>query len=313
MTVARRLIIPMLLASTVAGCKSEEVLRRQARRSAPVVAEVPVEGLPRSRPSQTGMELLTWHVSSTPELDRLLEGRAVPALETADRERLERNAMLVLRCRESALRDLLVDIEGINASMSAWCGQVTDWLDVRDIRFRSRVLRIEGERRLFDSGKLGLATRAWVEPTLEAARLHVELVPRFQAERGTYSSLLRRERPKSVFVEGLATRTELGPGEVLLLTCAAPPAAPAPPTPFVGPPIGEEPDPDDDPTLDNPIPTPSTRIGDQDLIGHALFEIPGESPERIVLVLVPRFPSTMLPTARVIGESRTTDRSEITP
>ena len=272
-----------------------------------------MEGLPRSGASQTGLELLTWHVQESPELDEMLETHAGHAFQTNNQEQLERNAMMLLKTEEDVLATLLQDLGGINASMSAWCGQVIDWQDLRDIRFRSHVLNIDGQRTILDGGRFGIATRAWVEPTLAGARMHVELVPRFQQERGPYSSILMRERPKSRFVEQLARNIDLEPGEVLLLTCHGRPPAPEPPPPFVGPPIGEDPDPDDDPSLDSRIPSPGTRAEHMEKIGHALFELRGESPERIILVLVPRVPATMLPPPTTNRERRASADVESSP
>ncbi len=307
MSTTARTTAAVLVIVLAGACKPKAVVQ------APPVPSVSMEGLPRSGASQTGLELLTWHVQESPELDEMLETHAGVAFETTDQEHLERNAMMLLKTEEAALGALLEDLGGINASMSAWCGQVIDWQDLRDIRFKSHVLLIDGKRTIFDGGRFGIATRAWVEPTIAGARMHVEFVPRFQEERGPYSSLLVRERPKSRFIEQLAKNIDLKPGEVLMLTCCGRPPAPAPPPPFVGPPIGEDPDPDDDPTLDTRIPTPNTRPVRFDKIGHALFELPGESPERIILVLVPRVPPTMLPQTTTPRERRASADVESSP
>jgi hypothetical protein len=282
----------------VGGCKPTPVLTPGPTPS------IGTRGLPGSGARQAGMELLTWQVDETEELDGWLAMHGAPALGEGDDGQLNANATRLLRIPEAELPDLLERIGGINASMSTWCGQVTDWRPLRDIRFKRHILAVDDQTTILDGGRLSWSARAWVEPTLESARMHVELVPMFQADRGTYSSLLIRERPKILTFDRLAKTTDLEPGEVLLMTCSAPPGPPEAPAPFIGPPIGEDPDPDDDPTLDRPIPGPDGRIAGSLEIGHALFSLPGEAPERIILILVPRMPDAIMPNSPAIPEHR---------
>jgi hypothetical protein len=122
--------------------------------------------------------------------------------------------------------------------------------------------------------------------------MHLEFVPRFKADRGRYASLIKRVPPRMLVFEQLAEVTDLLPGEVLLVTCSSIPRPPKP-----GPveqPVGDDPDPDDDPSLDTPVPGNRTITGSLEL-GHALFAIRGEAPERIILILTPRIPSSSIP------------------
>jgi hypothetical protein len=282
----------------VGGCKPTPVLTPGPQPS------IGTRGLPGTGTRQAGMELLTWQVDETEELDGWLAMHGAPALDEGDDGQLNANATRLIRIREADLPELLERIGGINASMSTWCGQVTDWRPLRDIRFKRHIVAVDDQTTILDGGRLSWSARAWVEPTLESARMHVELVPMFQADRGTYSSLLIRERPKILTFDQLAKTTDLEPGEVLLMTCSAPPGPPEAPPPFIGPPVGEDPDPDDDPTLDRPIPGPDGRIAGSIEIGHVLFSLPGEAPERIILILVPRMPITIMPNSPAIREHR---------
>lgn len=253
------------------------------------------QGLPRTGTERIGLELLTWYVNDDEALVTTLE-----ELETATSEEptefagLGRNALTLHRLPESDLPALLGGIGGVNAAKSTWCGQVTDWRPLREIRFRRRMITVDGRTSLLDGGSLELAARAWVEPTLEGARMRLELVPRFRADRGRFTSLLRREPPPPLIFETLADTTDLGIGEVLLLTCTSRPA-PEPFEPETIPPELDA-DPTDVPAED--VPAPRRRSIDGALaLGHALFAVDGQAPERVVLILTPRIPTGSVPEA----------------
>jgi hypothetical protein len=279
--------ITVLLASAALCACTSPTTTRSTNTSQPAT-----KGLPKTSANLAGLELVTWHVDETTEIDDALERLSNDDEQESGFESLDRNAVKMVRLREDQLPELLDSIGGVNASMSTWCGQVTDWRSIRDIRFKRNLVMIDGTTTLLDGGKLALAARAWVEPTLEGARMHLEFVPRFKADRGRYASLIKRVPPRMLVFEQLAEVTDLLPGEVLLVTCSSIPRPPKP-----GPveqPVGDDPDPDDDPSLDTPVPGNRTITGSLEL-GHALFAIRGEAPERIILILTPRIPSSSIP------------------
>ena len=252
------------------------------------------KGLPKTSADLAGLELITWHVDDTFAIDDALVRFAKEDDQATAFESLARNAVKIVRLREDQLPEVIDAVGGVNASMSTWCGQVTDWKPIRDIRFKRNLVEIDGATTLLDGGSLALAARAWVEPTLDGARMHLEFVPRFQADRGRYASLIKRVPPKLLVFEELSEHTDLLPGEVLLVTCESLPVPPEPEPEPVEPAVGDDPDPDDDPRLDSPIPGPRTIAGSLAL-GHALFTIGGEAPERIILILTPRIPPSSIP------------------
>jgi hypothetical protein len=253
-----------------------------------------VKGLPKSSDEQIGLELVTWHVDETALIDETLDRYAGRDERSPEFRSLDRNAVVVIRLQEAQLPELLGSIGGVNASMSTWCGQVTEWRPLRDIRFKRNLLMVDGRTTLLDGGKLALAARAWVEPTLEGARMHLEFVPRFQADRGQYASLLKRTPPKMLVFDGLAEQTDLLPGEVLLVTCSSLPSPPETEPEPVNAPAGDDPDPSDDPSLDTKVPG-TQRIKGSIELGHTLFSLGGEAPERIILILTPRIPPNAIP------------------
>ena len=279
-------ILLLLIGALCGACKSapESVATENTTRA--------TKGLPKSSAEQTGLELVTWHVDESALIDETLDRYAARDEQSPEFKSLDRNAVVVMRLQEDQLPALIRSIGGVNASMSTWCGQVTDWRPLRDIRFKRNLVMVDGRTTLLDGGKLALAARAWVEPTLEGARMHLEFVPRFQADRGQYASLLRRTPPKMLIFDRLAEQTDLFPGEVLLVTCSS---LPKPPEPVpVEAPVGDDPDPEDDPSLDTRAPGTRTVDGSIEL-GHTLFSLGGEAPERIILILTPRIPPNAIP------------------
>ena len=107
------------------------------------------------------------------------------------------------------------------------------------------------------------------------------------------------------------------------MTCTAPPSHEPPPTEQNEDPIlaadgsvMEEFDPEDDPTLDNPVPGNEGRGSRAINLGHALFSvplsIPGEPPERVMIVIVPRTLPGLLPTPRPEGDADGMKTAEVT-
>ncbi|MDG2031717.1 MAG: hypothetical protein P8J45_12000 [Phycisphaerales bacterium] len=271
------------------------VLCACTRQVTTVVSDIPsraTKGLPKTSTNLAGLELVTWHVDETIGIDDTLVRFANGDDQATAFKSLDRNAVKIVRLREDQLPELIDALGGVNASMSTWCGQVTDWKPIRDIRFKRNLVKIDGTTTLLDGGRLALAARAWVEPTLDGARMHLEFVPRFQADRGRYASLIKRVPPKLLVFEQLSEHADLLPGEVLLVTCDSLPVKPEPDP--VEPAVGDDPDPDDDPALDTPVPGTRTIVGSLAL-GHALFTIGGEAPERIILILTPRIPPGSIP------------------
>ena len=276
---------------------------------APVTIDAePRKGLPRSGGRLPGVELVTWRVAESSELDETLLALTDPGLDATANTHLARNAVLTCRLEETRLPELITALGGIKGSMSTWCGQVLDWRDLREVRFRRNLVQIDDTTTLLDGGRLGMAGRAWVEPDLEGARLHLELVPRFTADRAPYSSLLKRETPKPLLFDALAQYTDLRAGEVMLITCSELPPPPPAPDPATDPPAGDDPDPTDDPALDSPMPRSVDISRRSRELGHALFSLAGEPAERVILVVVPRIPPSMIPDS-ADGPDRTRNSS----
>ena len=274
-------------------------------KSTPVESKGPrVEGLPRTTANRVGVEILTWHLKDSDTLDSILTARTTPVLNDEEQIQLFTNALTLSKISESELGDLLGEVGGTNAAMSTWCGQITDWRDIRDVRVSNAIIDINNQPLLLNSGQLSMSARAWVEPTVDAAQLRVEVVPRYTTDRKATPSILRSNKPEVHTFADIVTTTDVDPGEVLILTCTTPPAPPLPPPPPTKPKdedatTDEEFDPEDDPSLDVPAPrTRQTAARPIDL-GHALFSIPlsipGEPPERVVLVLIPRIPTALIP------------------
>lgn len=249
-----------------------------------------VDGMPQTRQDRIGVEMLVWHLRDSDTFDGVLANRTTPALSKIPTDQLASNALTITRIDESDLSVLLGELGGASSIMSTWCGQMVDWSDIRDVRLSQALIDIDKTSILFERGHLAIAARAWIEPTIDGARMRVELVPRFRSERPSQASILRSARPKVHTFDELATSTDLTPGEVLLLTCTALP--PNTETPL-------EYDPDDDSSRDTPVPGTGKRAVRSIDLGHALFSVPlsvpGQSPERVIIVIVPRIPKILLP------------------
>ena len=299
MNTAFRGLTGLLLLSLMGACSSPKAVAPESTRTR-------IDGTPRTDHSQVGVEMLTWHLKDSDNFDGILAQSGQPALPDDVQVQLTSNALTVTRLSESDLGPLLTELGGTSAARSTWCGQVVDWRDIRDVRVSQAIIDIDQQPILLDSGQLSMAARAWIEPTLDSARMRVEIVPRYRTDRRASPSILRANKPEIHAFADLVTSTEIAPGEVLLVTCTMPPSLVAvelPPEPPASPPTDDadvdDADPEDDPAFDTPAPR-SKRLMTRPLnLGHALFSIPisipGEPPERVVVVLVPRVPARMIP------------------
>lgn len=296
MSTAFRAIALCALAIMTSACSSTQ------SSNTPVKPSTQLEGLPRTTNVRPGLELITWYVPESDDLDGHLMELTVPALDEQANEKLARHSLMLIRLSESDLPELVSSIGGTNATKSTWCGQVTDWRNLRDVPVKRTVIEIDSKTTLLDGGVLAVAARAWVEPTLESARMHLELVPRFRTDRRRQASILAPRATNTHDFTTLAEATDLNAGEVLILTSTAPPPPIKPLPPEESAPIENDPDPTDDPTLDTPVPSSKGRIRQSIELGHTLFYMPSQSPERVILVFVPRIPDSIFP-PRAPGDS----------
>ena len=275
----------LLVTSALAACAPSSTATTALHPEAPnATIANQLHALPKTEHHRPGLEVLNWRIHETPKLEETLLAATTPAFNEATSARLTESAILVRTIPESELVALLESIGGTNAAMASWCGQVTSWRNLHEVRIDNTVLQINGEPLRFGRGALGLAARGWAEPTLDSAHLHLEFTARFAPDRRAFSTVLSGPDKTTHNFPGLSHETDITRGMVVLITATVPRA------------IDEEVAPDttelqdDDPALEVGIPHRDARERSHLPLGHALFTIESEYPQRIVLVVVPPNP-----------------------
>lgn len=248
-----------------------------------------LHALPKTEHHRPGLEVLNWRIRETPKLEEMLLAATTPAFNDATNARLTDSAILVRTIPEAELLALLESIGGTNAAMASWCGQVTSWRNLHEVRIDNTVLQFNGESLRFGRGALGLAARGWAEPTIDSAHVHLEFGARFTPDRRAFSTVLSGPDKTTHNFPGLSHETDIARGMVVLITATVPRAIEqevAPETTELQ---------DDDPALEVGIPHRGARERSHLPLGQALFTIESEYPQRIVLVVVPRIPLSFMP------------------
>ena len=258
-----------------------------------------------------GVELLDIRVADTPELTRRLMACLESGLDPISEELYLDNRIRLFRMSEFELNQLLEDASLVGGSGSVWCGQVLEWTPITQARIGRSLIEVMDETLLMEDGTLSILGRIWVEPTLDGAWTRLELVPRYESDLRSPVSVLRASRRRNLLFRELSVETAVPSGEVILLTGRL-----TDPDQVDG--LVEEIDPqvpeDDEasaprPVIDlvaesesesaRPLPEPAPPVIPETFgLGDALFigppRIPDGPAERLLLVIVPRIPESML-------------------
>jgi hypothetical protein len=282
------------------GCKADQ--------SMPDASEPTTnESLSTTSRGQQGIEMLTLFISEQNGLAKLIEENSQPLKSDEASQRLASESILIRILHEEGLARVLSSLEESGAAQNIWCGQMMEWRDLLEHRMQNQLMTLNGDLLLFKEGKLTIGARGWIEPSIEGVRTRVELVPRHIPDRPETPSLVRRNKVVPHFFDVASVQTELEPGQILLITCTAPPQIPR----------AEESQ--DNGDLDDQKNSQEADLGENNenapaddkktsvvkrkrpiqSLGHIMFMTPSLSSERraqrTALLLIPRIPQKMLP------------------
>ena len=257
-----------------------------------------------------GIELIDVRVEDTAAMNRMLGSCETSGIAPATAERYRDNRIMLFRMTRTELDRLLEQSSLVGGLGSVWCGQVLEWRPFVETRIGRSLIEVLGETLLMDDGRLSLMGRGWVEPTLEGARTRLEFVPRYESDLRSPVSVLRASKRRELVFRELSTELSIGPGEVILITGPVRDTGDggdtatevAPSTGAAGDdaprPIVELVQESEAASFEVEPGTVAARVPRSFGLGDALFagppRIPDGSPERVLLVIVPRIPAGML-------------------
>ena len=287
----------------LAGCKPVKITEKPAEPS----TNASLATTPRG---QSGIEMLTVLILEQDDLDGLIRENSNPIQSDEASRRLAAEAILVRILEQKDLLRVLSTLEENGAAQNTWCGQMMEWRDLIEHRTKNQLMMLKDDLLLFNDGRLTIGARGWIEPAIDGVRTRVELVPRHLADRPETPSLIRNNKVAPRYFDVASVQTELAPGEILMITCTAPPPGSwqndVPEGIKQDAAVEDETEPtgDEGESAADGVRVSSDRMKKRvDRLGHIMFLTPALSSERrsqrTALLLIPRIPSGMLPQANL--------------
>lgn len=277
---------------------SSVALAACAAPSSPEPIAIGSDAVARLTNTDNGLELRRWTVREDPELiaRTLLSFGEQDWLDAADRERLSRNGLRIVRVPRETIAAMEEALGGAAMSLQAWHGQALDWreIDERDLGGRRRAVFIDGRPQRFDQGKLQLVMRGWTLPMEDGPRFYLELVPQHvMPVRAPARVIGRQASMRATPMPTIALSALLEDGYAYVLIGESPQAV------WEEVPSGEPQDPATTeqgrnstagpPDVTGPVASAPLTVG-QLLLTHS-----GDRPMRELYVFVPRIPAEQFP------------------
>lgn len=274
-----------------------------------VAATEPAPADPRGM--LVGIELIDIRVEDTPVMNRMLEACEASGIDPATTELYLDNRIMFIRMTETELDRLLEQASLLGGLGSIWCGQILEWRPIVKTRIGRSLMEVLGETLLMDDGSLSLMGRGWVEPTISGARTRLEFVPRYESDLRSPVTVLGPSKRRDLLFRELSAELSIAPGEVIVVTgpvrdpadggntgTEAAPATGSADDEDAPRPIVELVEESESATVEPEPVTAAPRMSERPGLGDALFfgppRIPDGTPERVLLVIVPRIPAGML-------------------
>lgn len=223
----------MCVALGCAGCASK------SRATAPVSGDALQQSLSNSTVSKAaggttrdssrlpgtdnGLEIRKITVPDQPDrfLPTIAKNMHGSAVDPDTQIRLERNGLRMARIPVENLDQLLADLGGASLDLNEWHGQAVEWrpLQKRPIGPMPRAIAIDGNVFRYLGGRMSITLRAWTMQMEDGPCLHLEMLPRFEADRsGSTHRLIPRNTDESIEVyPSMALDMQLMPGFAYVL------------------------------------------------------------------------------------------------
>ncbi|MCH2161321.1 MAG: hypothetical protein MK085_05560 [Phycisphaerales bacterium] len=206
-------LLPTILLASCAGTPTPTLGTTSTGRPTPVTS---------TNIEETGLVVFHWRVhSGHDDVDSALD-----VIETRTRDAIHgensfrRDGFRVMRLTADEFEDIREVLQENTPMSRTWHGEAISWRDLLVTRVESGAVALEnGRAQKLPSGIVALAGRAWSIPTIDAAGVHVQLIPHLVRQRPA------REQGRPGALRGVAlskpVEATLGPDDALLVISAA--------------------------------------------------------------------------------------------